>query len=117
MKYEVSITAIGSLAGNFLENSNSVIILDEGARPSLSEMVVEHTQADLKEDIKAGDTLIMGNKKKFKVVTVGDTANENLRKEGHCTLVFNDEGSMPGQIVVKGAGVPRLLVGDTIVFE
>lgn len=117
MKYEVTITAIGSLAGNFLENSNSVIILDEGARPSLSEMVVEHTQADLKEDIKVGDTLVMGNKKKFKVVTVGEMANENIRKEGHCTLVFNDDGTMPGQIVVKGSGVPRLLVGDTVAFE
>ncbi|BEU86818.1 hypothetical protein TAMA11512_02820 [Selenomonas sp. TAMA-11512] len=116
MKYEATITAIGSLAGELLENSNSIIMLDEGARPSLSEMVVEHTQTDLKEDIKVGDTLHMGNKK-FKVVTVGDMANENIRKEGHCTLVFNDEGSMPGQIVVKGTGAPRLLVGDTITFE
>lgn len=116
MKYDVTITNIGSLAPNFLENSASIILLDEGVRPNLAEMVVEHTEGELLEDVQVGDTLTMGAKRKFTVVSVGEAANENLRKEGHCTIVINAEGSMPGQIIVKGSLPPRLHVGDQITF-
>ena len=50
-KYEVTVTAIGNLARTFLENNSSVIILNEGIRPNLADMVLEHTPADLTEDI------------------------------------------------------------------
>ena len=39
IKYDVSITAIGNLARNFLTNNNSAILLDEGIRPNLADMV------------------------------------------------------------------------------
>ena len=78
MKYDVTITNIGSLAPNFLENSSSIILLDEGVRPNLTEMVVEHTPGELSDDIKVGDTLTMGAKRKYKVVSVGEAVNENL---------------------------------------
>ena len=116
MKYEASITAVGNLARTFLENNNSVILLDEGIRPSLSDMVVEHTPGKLTEDLKKGDTLVMGSST-FKIVYVGDVVNDSLKKEGHCTLVFNAEGTMPGQIILKGPVVPRLSVGDKIQFK
>ena len=115
MKYEVSITAVGNLARTFLENNNSIIILDEGVRPNLADMVVEHTVSDLKADIAVGDKLKIGNTD-FKVISVGDVANDTLREEGHCTVVVNAEGSMPGQIIVKGPVPPRLQVGDKIQF-
>ena len=83
MKYDVTITNIGSLAPNFLENSSSIILLDEGVRPNLTEMVVEHTAGELSDDVKVGDTLTMGAKRKYKVVSVGEAVNENLRKDGH----------------------------------
>ena len=115
MKYEVSITAVGNLARTFLENNNSNIILDEGVRPNLADMVVEHTVSDLKADIAVGDKLKIGNTD-FKVISVGDVANDTIREEGHCTVVVNAEGSMPGQIIVKGPVPPRLHVGDKIQF-
>ena len=115
MKYEVSITAVGNLARTFLENNNSIIILDEGVRPNLADMVVEHTVSDLKADIAVGDKLKIGNTD-FKVISVGDVANDTIREEGHCTIVVNAEGSMPGQIIVKGPVPPRLHVGDKIQF-
>ncbi|MBR4696478.1 MAG: N(pi)-phosphohistidine--sugar phosphotransferase, partial [Selenomonadaceae bacterium] len=59
-KYDVTITAIGSLARTFLENNNSAIILDEGVRPNLADMVIDHTASDLKADIVAGDKLKFG---------------------------------------------------------
>ena len=115
VKYEVSITAVGNLAPTFLENNSSLIILDEGVRPNLADMVVEHTPSELKADIAEGDRLKIGNAE-FKVVSVGDVANDTIREEGHCTIVVNAEGSMPGQIIVKGSVPPRLHVGDTIQF-
>ena len=60
IKYDVSITAIGNLARTFLENNKSAILLDEGIRPNLSDMVIEHTPSKLEEDIKKGDKLLMG---------------------------------------------------------
>ncbi len=115
IKYETSITAVGNLARTFLENNSSVIILDEGVRPNLSDMVVEHTSVELTADIVTGDRLKIGNSE-FKVISVGDVANDTIREEGHCTIVINAEGSMPGQIIVKGSVPPRLNVGDTIQF-
>ena len=114
-KYEVTVTAIGNLARTFLENNSSVIILNEGIRPNLADMVLEHTPADLTEDIVAGDMLKFGSRE-YEIVNVGDVANDTIREEGHCTLVFNAQGSMPGQIIVKGSAPPMLMVGAKIAF-
>jgi PTS system glucitol/sorbitol-specific IIA component len=115
IKYDVAITSIGNLARTFLTNNSSAILLDEGIRPNLSDMVLEHTPGKLEEDIKKGDKLLMGGSK-YTIEKVGDAVNENLREEGHCTLVFNAEGSMPGQIILKGPALPVLTVGAHITF-
>jgi PTS system glucitol/sorbitol-specific IIA component len=115
IKYDVAITSIGNLARTFLTNNSSAILLDEGIRPNLSDMVLEHTPGKLEEDIKKGDKLLMGGIK-YTIEKVGDAVNENLREEGHCTLVFNAEGSMPGQIILKGPALPVLTVGAHITF-
>lgn len=115
VKYEVSVTAIGKLARKFLESNSSVILLDEGAHPNLAEMVIEHTPGDLAADIAAGDTLTIG-KQKYKVVRVGENANDTIRESGHCTVIFNAKGSMPGQIEVEGSVVPSLMQGVKISF-
>ena len=114
-KYEVTITAIGNLARTFLMNNQSVILLDEGIRPNLSEMVVEHTGSELKGEIKKGDKLSIGSSE-YTVVSVGEDVNQNIKEEGHCTLVFNAEGSMPGQVILKGKGQPILSNGLKITF-
>ena len=114
-KYKVQITAVGKLAREFLENNSSVILLNEGIHPNLSDMVVEHTVSELSEDVEVGDKLKIGNTD-FKVVKVGDVANKTLREEGHCTVVVNADGSMPGQIIVKGSMPPRLRIGDEVKF-
>lgn len=110
VKYEVTVTAIGKLARKFLETNNSVILLDEGAHPNLAEMVIEHTPGELVGDIASGDTLSIG-KQKYKVVRVGENANDTIRESGHCTLLFNAKGSMPGQIEVEGTIAPSLSQG------
>ena len=115
IKYDVTITKIGKLARTFLENNSSVILLDEGTHPNLADMVLEHTPADLAEDIKVGDKLLMGNLE-YSVEKVGDVANDTLREEGHCTVIFNAAGSMPGQIIVKGPARPTITNGAHIIF-
>jgi len=114
-KYEVIVTSVGNLARTFLQNNNSAIILDEGLRPNLSDMVIEHTIGNLNQDIKVGDRLQI-DAVDFKVISVGQTANDDIREEGHCTLVFNAEGSMPGQIIVSGEKKPIVTIGSKIAF-
>ena len=116
VKYDVTVTSVGKLAREFLENNNSVIILNEGIHPNLADMVVEHTVSELTANIEVGDKLKIGNAD-FKVTKVGDVANQTIREEGHCTFVINADGSMPGQIIVKGPVPPRLRVGDNIKFS
>lgn len=114
-KYSVKITAVGNLAQQFLENNSSFILMNEGIHQNLADMVVSHEVGELSEDIVAGDMLKVG-RTEMEVVKVGSAANQNLREEGHCTIVVNAEGSMPGQIVVKGRMTPRLRIGNEITF-
>ena len=60
-------------------------------------------------------TLTIG-KQKYKVVRVGENANDTIRESGHCTVIFNAKGSMPGQIEVEGSAVPSLMQGAKISF-
>ena len=115
VKYEVSVTAIGKLASKFLETNNSIILLDEETHPNLAEMVIEHTTSELKGTITVGDTLTLG-KQKYKITRVGENVNETIRENGHCTLLFNTTGSMPGQIELEGSAVPPLSVGVKFTF-
>ena len=73
-------------------------------------MVIEHTPSELTGDIAPGDTLTIG-KQKYKVTRVGENANDTIRESGHCTLLFNAKGSMPGQIELEGSTVPPLTQG------
>lgn len=115
VKYEVKMTNIGKDAQTYLESNSSFILINEKIRPALQDMVVEHTVAELAEDIAVGDKLKVG-KSEFEVVFVGDAVNKNLRAEGHCTIVVNGEATMPGQIAVKGIRPPRLRFGNEIKF-
>ena len=115
VKYEVQITAVGKDARPFLDSNRSFILMDENLRPNLADMVVQHTVAELAEDVVPGDRMRVGNTD-FIVEKVGATVNKNLREGGHCTVVVNGQANMPGQIAVKGPVIPRLREGDIISF-
>ena len=115
IKYEVKMTNIGKDAQTYLESNSSFILMNEKIRPALTDMVVEHTVSELKEDIVVGDKLKVG-KSEFDVTFVVNAANKNLREEGHCTIVVNGEATMPGQIAVAGVRPPRLRFGNVVVF-
>ena len=107
VKYEVKMTSIGKDAPAYLESNSAFILMNEKIRPTLTDMVVEHTVGEIAADIAVGDKLKVG-KSEFDVTFVGNAVNQNLREEGHCTIVVNGEATMPGQIAVKGVRPPRL---------
>ena len=115
VKYEVKVTVVGKDARPFLDSNNSFILMDENFRPNLADMVVQHTIAEVAEDVVVGDILQVGNTE-FTVEKIGAVVNKTLREGGHCTVVINADATMPGQIVVKGDVMPRLRVGDTVKF-
>ena len=58
----------------------------------------------------------MNDGKEYKIVKVGDVANENLANLGHVTYSFNGEDAecLPGTICVEKAEIPALDIGSTI---
>lgn len=115
VKYEVKITGVGKDANTFLDTNASFILMDEGLRPSLKDMVVQHTVAQINGEIAVGDKLQVGNSD-FVVTKVGDNVNKDLANGGHCTIVINKEGTMPGQVSVKGKIMPRLRLNNVVKF-
>lgn len=117
MKYESKITAIGELAFELLEESGGLIIFNENAPAELAEISFLHTISEFKEEIKAGDTLKLGEQE-YTITAVGEEALHTLKELGHCTINFTgkDQVVLPGQIEVSGTGKPNLKIGDVIKF-
>lgn len=115
IKYEVQITGVGKDAQRFLDSNSSFILMDENIHPNLKDMVVSHTVGTLECEIKVGDKLQVGNSD-FTVTKVGDNVNRDLANGGHCTVVINKEGTMPGQVSVKGKIMPRLRLNNIVAF-
>ena len=115
IKYEVQITEVGKDAQRFLDTNSSFILMDEKIHPNLKDMVVRHTVGTLEGEIAVGDTLQVGNSD-FVVTKVGENVNKDLANGGHCTIVINKEGSMPGQVSVKGKIMPRLRLNNVVKF-
>lgn len=78
-------------------------------------MVIAHRKDELSEDICAGDRLKICDSV-FTITKVGEAANANLRQSGHCTIRFNEEATLPGQISVEGSPLPELAPGRHIMF-
>ncbi len=111
MNYTTTITQLGPLAAELLEN-NMLIIFDETAPKELHELTALHTVGVFDEDVKNDDIIVIGDKE-YLVTAVGHEANETLRTMGHCTLCFNgaDQVEIPGHIELLGEGLPNLAEG------
>ncbi len=112
MVYKTTITKLGDLVGEFIEQG-MLIVFNENAPAELAEMSALHTAAELPQPVAPGDEVVFGNKK-YIVTAVGDEANYTLGKMGHCTFVFKgeDETELPGHIDLFGDGMPDLKEGD-----
>ena len=117
MKYDVTITKIGEVVQDLLESSGDLILFDTCPIEALGEVSVMHTVSDV-GDIQVGDTVCFANKK-YRITAIGDEALNGLKTIGHCRLKFTGKSvtDLPGQIELKGDGLPELKVGDKITVE
>lgn len=118
MKYEATVTNVGDFALQLMQTRDTMIIFDKDVPYEYINMVISHTKAELKDDITVGDKLCIAGLE-YIVTAVGNEALINLKEKGHCTFVFNGKETVeqPGQIMLKGTGIPRVMVGDVIRFE
>ena len=106
MKYDVTVTGLGSMALEFLDPSMEmrfVILFNDNAPAELADLAILHTQGEMTEAPAPGDTMKVGEKV-YKITAVGDEAIHTLKELGHCTLAFTDsaEPYRPGCINIDG---------------
>lgn len=114
MKYSVKVVKVGEMVKEFIEG-NMLIIFNEDVPEELADISATHTKDELREEIQAGDTMIIGDSK-YMVVAVGSEANKTLKELGHCTLKFKDSTfvDLPGVINLKGEKLKKVKIGDII---
>lgn len=118
MKYQSKVTGIGELAFELLEVNDLLIIYNDNAPPELAELSVLHSIEEIKEKIKVGDTLQLGNQT-YTITAVGDEAMHTLKELGHCTFKFSgkEKVEMPGEIELSGSSKPNVKIGDMIILK
>ncbi len=109
---------MGEQAQDLIEDG-MVVIFKEGAPSELAEISVLHEpEEEFEDEIRPGDRLSLGDNS-FRVTSVGDEANKNMKELGHATLKFNgaDEAELPGDINIEDKPIPELSKGVRIVFS
>ena len=106
MKYDVTVTGLGSMALEFLNpemEMRFVILFNNDAPAELADLAILHTQGEMTEAPAPGDTMKIGSKT-YKVTAVGDEAIQTLATLGHCTLAFTSDTTpyRPGCINLDG---------------
>lgn len=98
MKYKVDIIQIGSEAHLMIED-RTLILFNDSAPESLKPYCIITDKNKMQGQVKAGDTVTIGNKS-YKVTVIGNVANKNLYELGHVTLCFDGakESLLPGNI-------------------
>ena len=112
MEYKTTITKLGETYGEIFEQG-MVVVFNDNAPDELADLSALHTPATLPRDVKAGDEVVLGDKR-YTVTAVGSEANYTLKKMGHVTFVFtgDSKAELDGHIVLKGNGMPDLKSGS-----
>ena len=111
-KYDARITSVGQLAGEFIAEG-ILVFFSHAAPEELHEHAVVHDNTSGQtSDVRVGDTISLGEHH-YKVLAVGDVANENLRNLGHLVLKFNGltAAEMQGDINVAEGAIPEIFPG------
>lgn len=121
MKYDVTVTGLGSMALEFLDPSMEmrfVILFNEDAPAELADLAILHTQGEMTEAPAPGDTMKIGEKT-YKITAVGDEAIHTLKELGHCTLAFtaDTEPYRPGCINLDGEIITEADLADGTVIQ
>jgi PTS system glucitol/sorbitol-specific IIA component len=111
IKYQATITAIGPLVSEFIEGG-VLVFFGQNAPPELAEFAVLHDGTELVGQVAPGDQICL-NEHRYRVLAVGEIANQNLGALGHLVIKFNGltVPEMPGDVCTEAAPVPPLEVG------
>ena len=92
-----------------------MVFFGEGAPPELVEFSFIHNGKNLKKDLEIGDVILI-DEEKFRILAVGEVANENFRNLGHLIIKFNGKlkAVLPGDVCVEQKKVPEIKVGSSL---
>lgn len=101
-----------------MKEVNMLILFNETAPQELKDIAVIHDSSGVKEKVAIGDHMYLGDES-YKILFVGDVANETLRDLGHATFNFNGEShsDLPGTVCLEKKEIPRLEEGQEIVIK
>lgn len=114
LKYQAKVTEIGPLVTEFID-AGILVFFGEGAPPELVEFSIIHNGKSLESDLVPGDEITIDGEI-FKILAVGDVANENFRNLGHLIIKFNGKYKveLPGDVCVEQKKVPEIRVGTVL---
>ncbi len=111
IKYEALITGIGPLLTEFTQ-AGVLVFFGDQAPEELREFAIIHNGQTLHGMVEPGDLICLDDKK-FRVLAIGEIANQNLSALGHFIVKFNGETKpeMPGDICAEAGPLPEITVG------
>lgn len=117
MNYQSKIIKIGEDVELFLDEK-MLIIFNDTVPEELVSISVIHDHKTMASDVSVENKFVIGDET-YKVLAVGDKANETLHELGHCTIRFGEPSTedLPGTIVVEDKNVTSIEVGNSIGFK
>ncbi|CDO03531.1 PTS system glucitol/sorbitol-specific transporter subunit IIA [Oceanobacillus picturae] len=114
---DVNVVQVGQDAELMLEE-NMIILFNSSVPNDLKEIAVVHDGGSLSIALQAGDEMLI-DEEVFKVLFVGDKANETLTELGHATFHFNGEShsDMPGTVCLENKTIPPINENTVISFR
>lgn len=116
MAYSV-ITEIGPVVPDFKEEM-VIILFGPMATPDLREICVIHEFDEVPEQALCIGKVLKLGEQIYTIKYVGSEANKNFTELGHVSIYFrdNENGLLPGAVLVEPECFPDLKVGDKIHF-
>lgn len=114
--YSTKIVGIGGEVDKFKSLVKMLVIFDDSmVLPELRNFSVLHSGNKLTDVIKPGDILKVANSE-FKILSVGNEVNNNIKSLGHIVIKFNDDKDdlLEGSIHVEDKPIPKIRIGDEI---
>lgn len=114
IKYETKINKIGPSVEAFL-GEKMLILFGDNAPAELAEFCLLIDVKDVEDEIKAGDSLLLGERK-YNITAVGEAVKENLSSLGHITLKFDGSqtAELPGTLYLEDSKIAEVKSGDLI---
>jgi len=114
--FEATISKVGSNAERFLDEGLILIFSVNDVMSEIKEYSILIDDVKFKGHIKPGQYLYLDDKK-FKIISVGDIAEKNLREINHVTFKSVEtvtESTLPGTIYLEKKRLPKIVNNSSI---